>query len=91
MTGRASRPYSSTRPSATGLPLLWAACACLVTTYLPLGTTVHKQGRLAGENALGESMKYVGSLGTQVVKVLTSSLPAPAFVTMKPPPRFASR
>lgn len=61
---------------ATGLPHVWAAGDCVVThhrllgtTYLPLGTTAHKQGRVAGENALGGSVKYAGSLGTQVVKV----------------------
>jgi len=61
---------------ATGLSHAWAAGDCVVThhrllgtTYLPLGTTAHKQGRVAGENALGGSVKYAGSLGTQVVKV----------------------
>lgn len=61
---------------ATGLPHVWAAGDCVVThhrllgtTYLPLGTTAHKQGRVAGENALGGSVTYAGSLGTQVVKV----------------------
>jgi NADPH-dependent 2,4-dienoyl-CoA reductase/sulfur reductase-like enzyme len=39
------------------------------TTYLPLGTTAHKQGRIAGENALGGSREFAGSLGTQVVKI----------------------
>ncbi|QYN22489.1 FAD-dependent oxidoreductase [Amycolatopsis sp. DSM 110486] len=38
-------------------------------TYLPLGTTAHKQGRVAGENALGAARRFAGSLGTQVVKV----------------------
>ena len=44
----------------TGLPDVFAAGDCVVThhrllgvTYLPLGTTAHKQGRVAGENALG--------------------------------------
>ncbi len=41
----------------------------LGTTYLPLGTTAHKQGRIAGENAVGGSIEFAGSLGTQVVKV----------------------
>ena len=41
----------------------------LGTTYLPLGTTAHKQGRIAGENALGGTREFAGSLGTQVVKV----------------------
>jgi NADPH-dependent 2,4-dienoyl-CoA reductase/sulfur reductase-like enzyme len=61
---------------ATGLPHVWAAGDCVTThhrllgvTYLPLGTTAHKQGRVAGENALGGSVRYAGSLGTQVVKV----------------------
>ncbi|HJT71230.1 MAG TPA: FAD-dependent oxidoreductase [Terriglobales bacterium] len=39
------------------------------STYLPLGTTSHKQGRVAGENAVGGSREFQGSLGTQVVKV----------------------
>lgn len=38
-------------------------------TYLPLGTTAHKQGRVAGENAVGGGRVFEGSLGTQVVKV----------------------
>jgi NADPH-dependent 2,4-dienoyl-CoA reductase/sulfur reductase-like enzyme len=61
---------------ATGLPHVWAAGDCVVThhrllgvTYLPLGTTAHKQGRVAGENAVGGAARFAGSLGTQVVKV----------------------
>lgn len=38
-------------------------------TYLPLGTTAHKQGRVAGANALGVPQMFAGSVGTQVVKV----------------------
>jgi NADPH-dependent 2,4-dienoyl-CoA reductase/sulfur reductase-like enzyme len=60
----------------TGLPDVLAAGDCVVThhrllgeTYLPLGTTAHKQGRIAGENALGGSRQFAGSLGTQVVKI----------------------
>jgi NADPH-dependent 2,4-dienoyl-CoA reductase/sulfur reductase-like enzyme len=60
----------------TGLPDMFAAGDCVVThhrllgqTYLPLGTTAHKQGRVAGENALGGNRQFAGSLGTQVVKV----------------------
>jgi len=37
--------------------------------YLPLGTTAHKQGRIAGENAVGGNKEFQGILGTQVVKV----------------------
>jgi NADPH-dependent 2,4-dienoyl-CoA reductase/sulfur reductase-like enzyme len=60
----------------TGLPDVFAAGDCVVThhrllgvTWLPLGTTAHKQGRVAGENALGGSRQFAGSLGTQVVKI----------------------
>jgi NADPH-dependent 2,4-dienoyl-CoA reductase/sulfur reductase-like enzyme len=60
----------------TGLPGVFAAGDGIVThhrllgvTYLPLGTTAHKQGRIAGENALGGSARFSGSVGTQVVKV----------------------
>jgi NADPH-dependent 2,4-dienoyl-CoA reductase/sulfur reductase-like enzyme len=64
------------RHMATGLPDVFAAGDCAATyhqllgeTYLPLGTTAHKQGRVAGENALGGDRSFRGSLGTQVVKV----------------------
>jgi NADPH-dependent 2,4-dienoyl-CoA reductase/sulfur reductase-like enzyme len=60
----------------TNLPDVYAAGDCVVTwhrllgeTYLPLGTTAHKQGRVAGENALGGRREFAGSLGTQVVKI----------------------
>lgn len=60
----------------TNLPDVLAAGDCVVThhrlfgeTYLPLGTTAHKQGRVAGENALGRDRQFAGSLGTQVVKI----------------------
>jgi NADPH-dependent 2,4-dienoyl-CoA reductase/sulfur reductase-like enzyme len=60
----------------TNLPGVFAAGDCVVThhrllgqTYLPLGTTAHKQGRVAGENALGGEREFAGSLGTQVVKI----------------------
>jgi NADPH-dependent 2,4-dienoyl-CoA reductase/sulfur reductase-like enzyme len=60
----------------TGLADVFAAGDCVIThhrllgeTYLPLGTTAHKQGRVAGENALGGDRRFAGSLGTQVVKV----------------------
>ncbi|MFE9882959.1 FAD-dependent oxidoreductase [Streptomyces sp. NPDC005784] len=60
----------------TSLPGVFAAGDCAIThhrllgrTWLPLGTTAHKQGRTAGENALGGIRWFSGSLGTQVVKV----------------------
>ena len=64
------------RGMQTGLPDILAAGDCVIThhrllgeTYLPLGTTAHKQGRVAGENALGGTRQFAGSIGTQVVKI----------------------
>jgi NADPH-dependent 2,4-dienoyl-CoA reductase/sulfur reductase-like enzyme len=64
------------RRMRTNLAHVYAAGDCVVThhrllgtTYLPLGTTAHKQGRVAGENALGGDRELAGSLGTQVVKI----------------------
>jgi NADPH-dependent 2,4-dienoyl-CoA reductase/sulfur reductase-like enzyme len=64
------------RMMRTELPDVFAAGDCVVTrhrllgeTYLPLGTTAHKQGRVAGENACGGHREFAGSLGTQVVKI----------------------
>jgi NADPH-dependent 2,4-dienoyl-CoA reductase/sulfur reductase-like enzyme len=70
------RAISVDREMHTNLPDVFAAGDCVVTyhrllglTYLPLGTTAHKQGRVAGENATGGHREFAGSLGTQVVKV----------------------
>jgi NADPH-dependent 2,4-dienoyl-CoA reductase/sulfur reductase-like enzyme len=65
------------RHMRTTIPGIWAAGDCAVTyhrlldtdAYLPLGSTAHKQGTVAGENALGGNRTFAGSLGTQVVKV----------------------
>ena len=64
------------RGMRTDLPDVLAAGDCVIThhrllgeSYLPLGTTAHKQGRVAGENALGGHRQFAGSLGTQVVKI----------------------
>ena len=65
------------RRMRTNLPDVLAAGDCVEThhrlldqpTYLPLGTTAHKQGRIAGETAVGGRASFAGSLGTQVVKV----------------------
>jgi NADPH-dependent 2,4-dienoyl-CoA reductase/sulfur reductase-like enzyme len=62
------------RTSAEGV---WAAGDCVHTHhrlldepgYLPLGTTAHKQGRVAGDNVMGGDLEYAGSLGTQAVKL----------------------
>lgn len=65
------------RAMRTELEDIYAAGDCAETwhrllnryTYLPLGTTSHKQGRVAGENAVGGNREFQGSVGTQVVKV----------------------
>ncbi len=69
-------PIAVDRQMRTNLPDVFAAGDCVAThhrllgeTYLPLGTTAHKQGRIAGENAVGGSREFAGSLGTQVVKI----------------------
>jgi NADPH-dependent 2,4-dienoyl-CoA reductase/sulfur reductase-like enzyme len=61
----------------TSVDGVFAAGDCVTTlhaltrkaTYLPLGTTAHKQGRVAGENAAGGDCSFAGSVGTQTVKV----------------------
>jgi NADPH-dependent 2,4-dienoyl-CoA reductase/sulfur reductase-like enzyme len=82
------------RHMRTNLPDVLAAGDCVETwhrlldrpAYLPLGTTAHKQGRVAGETAVGGDRTFAGSLGTQVVKVCSSwPWPAPASATPKPP------
>jgi NADPH-dependent 2,4-dienoyl-CoA reductase/sulfur reductase-like enzyme len=65
------------RTMATNIPDIFAAGDCAetwhnilkTTVYMPLGTTAHKQGRIAGDNMVGAHREYEGSLGTQVVKV----------------------
>ena len=66
-----------TKRMETTVADIFAAGDCVETwhrllnrwTYLPLGTTAHKQGRVAGENAVGGNREFAGTLGTQVVKV----------------------
>jgi NADPH-dependent 2,4-dienoyl-CoA reductase/sulfur reductase-like enzyme len=61
----------------TNLPGIYAAGDCVETwhkllqkyTYLPLGSTAHKQGRVAGENMSGGEREFQGTLGTQAVKI----------------------
>jgi NADPH-dependent 2,4-dienoyl-CoA reductase/sulfur reductase-like enzyme len=61
----------------TNIPDVYAAGDCVETwhrilksyTYLPLGTIAHKQGRIAGENAVGGNKEFAGTLGTQSVKI----------------------
>ena len=66
-----------TRQMRTNLPNVFAAGDCVETyhrllrrpTYISLGTIAHKQGRVAGENAVGGDRAYAGALGTQSLKV----------------------
>jgi NADPH-dependent 2,4-dienoyl-CoA reductase/sulfur reductase-like enzyme len=69
------------RRMRTHLPDVLAAGDCVIThhrllgeTYLPLGTTAHKQGRVAGENAAGGNREFAGSMGTQVVKIFDQAV-----------------
>ena len=65
------------RRMEAAIPDMYAAGDCVETwhrllhryAYLPLGTTAHKQGRCAGENAVGGNREFAGSMGTQVVKI----------------------
>ena len=65
------------RTMATNIPDILAAGDCAETwhhllqskVYMPLGTTAHKQGRVAGENMVGGNCEFRGTLGTQAVKV----------------------
>jgi NADPH-dependent 2,4-dienoyl-CoA reductase/sulfur reductase-like enzyme len=73
----AKRALKVNRRMETGLPDIYAAGDCAETwhrvmqknAYMPLGTVAHKQGRIAGENALGGTAEFDGSVGTQSVKV----------------------
>jgi NADPH-dependent 2,4-dienoyl-CoA reductase/sulfur reductase-like enzyme len=73
----ARRAIAVDRHMRTNVPGVFAAGDCVHTyhrvldadSYLPLGTTAHKQGTVAGENAAGGDRTFAGSVGTQVVKV----------------------
>jgi NADPH-dependent 2,4-dienoyl-CoA reductase/sulfur reductase-like enzyme len=66
-----------TRQMRTNLAEVFAAGDCVETyhrlldapTYISLGTIAHKQGRVAGENAIGGDRIFGGALGTQSLKV----------------------
>jgi NADPH-dependent 2,4-dienoyl-CoA reductase/sulfur reductase-like enzyme len=68
----------------TNLPDVFAAGDCVHThhalltdpTYMPLGTTAHKQGRVAGENAVEGDREFAGVVGTQVVRVFDAVVAA---------------
>jgi len=66
-----------TRQMRTNLPDVFAAGDCVETyhrvldksVYISLGTVAHKQGRVAGENAVGGQRSSAGAMGTQSLKV----------------------
>jgi NADPH-dependent 2,4-dienoyl-CoA reductase/sulfur reductase-like enzyme len=65
-------PGRVNRRMETNVPDVYAAGDCVETwhrllqrRYLPLGTTAHKQGRVAGANAVGVPAEFDGSLGTR--------------------------
>ena len=61
----------------TNIPDVFAAGDCATArnyitnkdTYLPLGTTANKQGRVAGENAAGGNARFRGIAGSAITKV----------------------
>lgn len=61
----------------TNVPNIFAAGDCAETRhlitgkamYVPLGTTANKQGRVAGENAVGGDATFAGVVGSSAVKV----------------------
>lgn len=60
----------------TTLPDIYAAGDLVMTkhrllghTYLPLGTTSHKQGRIAGANIAEYHSKFAGIIGSQVLRI----------------------
>ncbi len=76
----------------TGVPDVYAAGDCVIThhrllgeTYLPLGTTAHKQGRVAGENAAGGHREFAGRSAPKSSRSSTRPPRAPGCVTTRPP------
>ena len=65
------------REMRTSVPDIYAAGDCAVVysrvmeenTYIPLGTTANKMGRIAGVNMLGKHEKFIGTLGSAAIKV----------------------
>ena len=64
------------REMRTSIPDIYAAGDCATVysfieetqTYIALGTTANKCGRIAGENMLGRHIKYIGTLGSAAIK-----------------------
>ncbi|MGB7957079.1 MAG: FAD-dependent oxidoreductase [Candidatus Nitrosopolaris sp.] len=61
----------------TNIPAIFAAGDCATArnyitnkdTYVPLGTTANKQGRVAGENVAGGNTRFRGIAGSAITKV----------------------
>lgn len=61
----------------TNIPSIYSAGDCAEAfhlvlnrpVYIPLGTTANKQGKIAGENAVGGNAMFKGIVGTTVFKV----------------------
>jgi NADPH-dependent 2,4-dienoyl-CoA reductase/sulfur reductase-like enzyme len=78
----ASGAIAITRRMETNLSDVFAAGDCVETyhrlldrpTYISLGTIAHKQGRVAGENAIGGDRQFAGALGTQSIKVFNLAI-----------------
>lgn len=77
LTLGASGAIQVNRRLESSVPGIWAAGDVAESyhrllqqaVFLPLGTTAHRQGRIAGENAVGGNREYPGTLGTQVMKL----------------------
>lgn len=71
----------------TSAKAVWACGDCVQMcnsisgreTYVPLGTTANKQGRVAGEDIAGESAAFKGVLGSMVTKVFDLYIAATGF------------
>jgi len=78
----ASGAIAITRRMETNLSDVFAAGDCVETyhrlldrpTYISLGTIAHKQGRVAGENAIGGDWQFAGALGTRSIKVFNLAI-----------------
>lgn len=65
------------REMRTNIPDIYSAGDCAEVyskvmeenTYIPLGTTANKCGRIAGENISGKHKKFVGTLGSAALKI----------------------
>lgn len=84
------------RETRTSIPDIYSAGDCAVVynkvleenSYIPLGTTANKLGRISGENMIGKHIKFKGTLGSAVAKVLDMEV-ARTGISEKEAKRFA--